>query len=203
MKMKEEEMKVNKIKGLVPVLKFLFVLLCVAVFVIAVNAEAFAGDINGADFLKSEAGYIGQENTDPVLDERGIIEDSKKNNLLSDGPFQYEISQNDKGEESADNVNEKEDGVKEQSGDKGNGSGVVFEPIQYCQGRFKRLGGTGVEIITIRCPKVDDSCSCEGEKKGPTKWVECGGVRKDSTIGSDLLSCESKIVGSGGAANSE
>jgi hypothetical protein len=201
--MREEEMKLKQFKGLVSVLKLFFLLLCVTVIDMAVNAEVFASDINGRDLLKSEVGYIDQKNIDTVPGEGGINGDGKNKNLLADDPFRHELSQNDKGEESTDNENEKADGAKEQIDVKGNGRGMVFEPIQYCQGKFKRLGGTGVEIITIRCPKVDDSCNCEGEKKSPTKWVECGGVRKDSTIGSDLLSCESKIVGSGAAASSE
>jgi len=107
------------------------------------------------------------------------------------------------GVESTDAKNKNADTANQQGAVKENGRGTAFEPIQYCQGRFKRLGGTGVEIITIRCPKVDDSCNCEADKKSPTKWIECGGVRKDSTIGSDLLSCESKIVGSGVDSDSE
>lgn len=196
-------MKIKQFKGLVSVLKLFFLLLCVIVIDKAVNADVFASDINGADLLKSEVGYIDQQNIDTVPGEGGINGYGRNKDLLADDPFQHELSQNDKGEESTDNENEKADGAKEQVDVKGSGSGMVFEPIQYCQGKFKRLGGTGVEIITVRCPKVDDSCNCEGEKKSPTKWVECGDVRKDSTIGSDLLSCESKIVGSGAAASSE
>jgi hypothetical protein len=169
----------------------------------AVNAEVFASDIHGRDLLKSEVGYIGPENINTVPGEGGIKVDGRDKSLFADDPFQHELSQNDKGEESTNNESEKAEGAQEQSDVKGNGRGIVFEPIQYCQGKFKRLGGTGVEIITIRCPKVDDSCNCEGEKKSPTKWVECGDIRKDSAIGSDLLSCESKIVGSGAAAGSE
>lgn len=196
-------MKLNQFKDLVSLVKLFFLLLCVVVIDMSVDDEVFAGDISDADLLKSEARYNDQQTNYPVLNQGGILEDGENKNLLFDDPFKYQLSQHDKGEESAENINVEEDVVKEESGGKGSGRGVVFEPIQYCQGKFKRLGGTGVEIITVRCPKADDSCNCEGEKKSPTKWVECGDVRKDSTIGSDLLSCESKIVGSGTAANSE
>jgi hypothetical protein len=203
MKMNEEEMKIKKFRGLAPGLKPFFVLLCVTVIGMASNAEVFASDVNRVDLLKSEVGYIDHGDIDTVPADGGINGDSGNKKPLADDPFQYALSQNDKGEETIDNENEEADGAEEQSDVKGNAHGMVFEPTQFCQGKFKRLGGTGVEIITIRCPRVDDSCNCEGEKKSQTKWVECGGVRKDSTIGSDLLSCESKIVGSGVAPSSE
>jgi hypothetical protein len=199
----EEEMNLNQFKDFACVVKLFFLLLCVVVIDMSVDAEVFAGDTSGAGLSKGEARYIHQQTNYPFLSQGGILWDGESDNLLFDGPFKYQLSQNDKGEESQEKVNQEEDVVKDESGDKRDGSGVIFEPIQYCQGRFKRLGGTGVEIITIRCPKVDDSCNCEADKKSPTKWIECGGSRKDSTIGSDLLSCESKIVGSGAAASSE
>jgi len=73
----------------------------------------------------------------------------------------------------------------------------VIGAVQFCQGKFKKLGGAGVEIITLECPSADDNCSCEIDNKSFSKWIECGGLRKDSSKGSDLLSCESVIVGSG------
>jgi hypothetical protein len=203
MKTKEKEMKLNQFKDLVCVVKLSFLLLCVVVIAMWVGAEGFAGDIGDANLSNSGARYIDPQTNYPVLNQGGLVWDGETKNPLFDNPFKYQLSQNDKGEESGEKVNEEEDVVKEESSDMKDGSGVTFEPIQYCQGRFKRLGGTGVEIITIRCPKVDDSCNCEADKKSATKWIECGGARKDSTIGSDLLSCESKIVGSGAAADSE
>jgi hypothetical protein len=199
----KEEMKVNQFKDLVCVVKLSYLLVCVVVIAMCVDAEVFAGDTSVADLSKSEARYIDQQTNYRVRNQGSLVLDGENKNLLFDDSFEYQLSQNDKGKDSGEKVNEEEDVVKQESGNMRDGSGVIFEPIQYCQGRFKRLGGTGVEIITIRCPKVDDSCNCEADKKSPTKWIECGGARKDSTIGADLLSCESKIVGSGAAANSE
>jgi hypothetical protein len=201
--MKEEEMKIKSFKQLVAVLEVSFLLLCIAVIGISVNAQVFIGDPNDADLLKNEPRHNDRDTTYPVRDLGDIIEDGESKNLLFDNPLQYQLSQRDKGEDSAGNTNEKGDVVKDDSSDKTSGSCAVFEPIQYCQGRFKKLGGTGVEIITIRCSKVDDSCNCEADKKSPTKWIECGGARKESSIGSDLLSCESKIIGPGAPASSE
>jgi hypothetical protein len=204
MKTKEEEMKIKKFKGLFPVLKLLFVLLCMTLIDISVHAEVFAGNLSDADLLKSDARYTDRGTTIfPTVDKESIAEDGENKNLLFDDLHQYQLCQQEKGKKSGGNVIEEEDAVKDESGDKRSGSGVVFELIQYCQGRFKRLGGIGVEIITIRCPKVDDSCNCEADKKSPTKWIECGGARKESTIGSELLSCESKIIGSSAPVDSE
>ena len=196
-------MKLNQFKDLVRVVKLFSLLLCGFIIAMSVDSDVFADDTADADLSNIESRYIGQQTKYSVPDQGGIVELGENNIPLFDDPFRFQLSQHVKGEESQEKVTEEEDVVKVESGGKGDGSGVVFEPIQYCQGRFKRLGGTGVEIITIRCPKVDDSCNCEADKKNATKWIECGGARKDSTIGSDLLSCESKIVGSGAAADSE
>jgi hypothetical protein len=201
--MKEEEMKIKDFKRLVPVLEVFFVLLCIAVIGISVNAQVFTGDPNDADLLKNQARHSDRDTAYHVGDVGDIVEVGESKNVLFDNPFQYQLSQRDKGEESAGNINEKGDVVKDESSDKTSGSCAGFEPIQYCQGRFKKLGGTGVEIITIRCSRVDDSCNCEADKKSPSKWIECGGARKESSIGSDLLSCESKIIGPGAPASSE
>ena len=196
-------MKLNYFRDLVSLVKLLFHLLCIVVIGMSVNAEVFAGDISDSDLLKGEARYIDQKSNYSVLNQGGIVWDGENRNLLFEDPFKYQLAQHDKGKEPAEKTNVEEDTAKEQGAVKESGRGLVFGPIQYCQGKFKRLGGTGVEIITVRCAKADDSCNCEGEKKSPTKWVECGGLRKDSTIGSDLLSCESKIVGSGVDSDSE
>ncbi len=202
--MKEEEIILNQFNGFLCVLGVLFLSLFAIGVDTAVNAEVHATDIPTADYSKTEAGYVHQENIDTAAIEGGIRENGGNNNPLApDDSFTYELSQNDKEVESTDAKDETADTAEEQGVTKESGHGVVFEPVQYCQGRFKRLGGTGVEIITVRCPKVDDSCNCEADKKSPTKWIECGGARKDSTIGSDLLSCESKIIGSGPTAESE
>jgi len=74
---------------------------------------------------------------------------------------------------------------------------IISDPVQFCQGKFKKIKGSGIEIITLKCPRVDDNCSCEKDKKTDSKWLECGGLKKFSSVGSDLLSCESIIVGSG------
>jgi hypothetical protein len=197
-------MSLDQFKGLVYVLGALFLSIFAIGIDTAVNAEVLASEIHPADFSKTEVGYIYQEKIDAVPFE-GRIQVNGRNSLplATDNSFTYELSQNDMGVESTDAKNKNADTANQQGAVKENGRGTAFEPIQYCQGRFKRLGGTGVEIITIRCPKVDDSCNCEADKKSPTKWIECGGVRKDSTIGSDLLSCESKIVGSGVDSDSE
>lgn len=191
-------------KGLAYVLGALFISMFAICIDTAVNAEVLASDIHPADFSKTEAGYVYQEKSYTVPAEAGIRANGEANlPLITDNSFTYELAQNDKGVGSTDLKDEKADTAKEEGVVTENGPGNVFEPVQYCQGRFKRLGGTGVEIITIRCPKVDDSCNCEADKKSPTKWIECGGARKESTIGSDLLSCESKIIGSASPANSE
>jgi len=197
-------MSLDQFKGLVYVLGALFLSIFAIGIDTAVNAEVLASEIHPADFSKTEVGYIYQEKIGDVPFE-GRIQVNGRNRLplATDNSFTYELSQNDMGVESTDAKNKNADTANQQGAVKENGRGTAFEPIQYCQGRFKRLGGTGVEIITIRCPKVDDSCNCEADKKSPTKWIECGGVRKDSTIGSDLLSCESKIVGSGVDSDSE
>lgn len=197
-------MILDQFMGLVYVLGALFLSIFAIGIDTAVNAEVLASDIHRGNFSETEVGYIHKEEIYTVPVEGDIQVNGGNNNpLATDNSFTYELSQNDKGGESTDAKDEKADTAKEQGVLKESGPGMVFEPIQYCQGRFKRLGGTGVEIITISCPKVDDSCNCEADKKSPTKWIECGGARKDSTAGSDLLSCESKIIGCGAAANSE
>ncbi len=194
----------EQFKGLVYVLGVLFLTIFAIGIVTTVNAEILANDIHPADFLKTEVGYIYQEKIYTVpLEGRIQVNGGNDQSLATYNSSTYDLSQNDKGVESTDANDEKPDTPNEQGVVKENGPGAAFEPIQYCQGRFKRLGGTGVEIITIRCPKVDDSCNCEADKKTATKWIECGGARKDSTIGSDLLSCESKIVGPCAASDSE
>ncbi|MFQ5786746.1 MAG: hypothetical protein ACE5H1_02075 [Thermodesulfobacteriota bacterium] len=77
---------------------------------------------------------------------------------------------------------------------------TISDPVQFCQGKFKKIKGSGIEIITLKCPRVDDKCSCEKDKKNDSEWLDCGGLRKFSSNGSDLLSCESIIVGSGNVA---
>ncbi len=74
---------------------------------------------------------------------------------------------------------------------------IVSDPVQFCRGKFKKIKGSGIEIITLKCPKVDDNCSCEKDKKSDSNWLDCGALKKFSSKGSDLLSCESIIVGSG------
>ena len=74
---------------------------------------------------------------------------------------------------------------------------IISDPVQFCQGKFKKIKGSGIEIITLKCPKVDDNCSCEKDKKSDSNWLDCGALKKFSSKGSDLLSCESIIVGSG------
>ena len=196
--------KIDQCKGLAYVLAALFLSIFAIGIDTAVNAEVLANDTHPADFSRTEVGYIYQEKvyTVPI---GGNIQVNGESDLplATDNSFTYQLSQNDKESDTTDAKDENADTANEQGVVKENGSGAAFEPVQYCQGRFKRLGGTGVEIITIRCPKVDDSCNCEADKKSATKWVECGGARKDSTIGSDLLSCESKIVGYGVAPDSE
>ena len=197
-------MILDQFKDLVCVLGVLFLSLFAIGVDTAINAEVLATDIHSADFSKTEAGYFHQGHIYTSRAEGGIRENGGNNKpLATDDSFTYELSQNDKEVESTDAKDETAETAEGQGVAKDSGHGVVFEPVQYCQGRFKRLGGTGVEIITVRCPKVDDSCNCEADKKSPTKWIECGGERKDSTIGSDLLSCESKIIGSGPTAESE
>ena len=194
----------GQFKGLEYVLGVLFLSLLPICIDTAVNAEVLAIDIHRADFSKTEVAYVYQEKIYTVPVEAAIRVGGGANPpLIADNSFTYEVSRNDKGVESTDLKDDKADKAKEEGVTIENGPGAFFEPIQYCQGRFKKLGGTGVEIITIRCPKVDDSCNCEADKKSPAKRIECGGARKESTIGSELLSCESKIIGPGSPANSE
>jgi hypothetical protein len=194
----------DQFKGPVYVLGALFLSIFAIGIDQTINAQVLANDIHPSDFSRTEVGYIHQEKIDTgPFGGRIQVNHGNDHPLATYDSSTYELSKNDKGVESTDAKDEKAETASERGAVKENGPGEAFEPIQYCQGRFKRLGGTGVEIITIRCPKVDDSCNCEADKKAATKWIECGGARKDSTIGSDLLSCESKIVGPGAAAESE
>ncbi len=68
-------------------------------------------------------------------------------------------------------------------------------PVQFCQGKYKKMSSTGFEFITVRCPSVEDTCTCELDIKGFREWVECGGKRKPSSKGSDFIECRSVIVG--------
>lgn len=194
----------DQYKCLVYVLGTLFLSIFAIGIDTAVSAEVRANDTRPVDSLGTEVGYIYSETVYAVPVEGSIqVNPASKLSSATGDSFTYELSQNDKGVESTDAKDEKNDSADERGAVKQNGPGAASEPIQYCQGRFKRLGGTAVEIITVRCPKVDDSCNCEADKKAATKWIDCGGARKDSTIGSDLLSCESKIVGSGAVSDSE
>jgi hypothetical protein len=68
-------------------------------------------------------------------------------------------------------------------------------PVQFCQGKYKKMSGTGFEFITVKCPSVDSTCSCDLDIKGFREWVDCGGKRKPSTKGSDFVDCRSVIIG--------
>jgi hypothetical protein len=67
--------------------------------------------------------------------------------------------------------------------------------VQYCQGKYKKMSGTGFEFITVRCPSVENTCMCDLDVKGFREWVNCGGNRKPSSKGSDFVDCKSVIVG--------
>ncbi len=193
-----------QIKGLLCVLVVVFLPIFAIGIDAAASSDVFAAYPHPLEFSKPEKGHIRNRNIYGVPAERGSNGKGESSNALAGHSlFRYELSQNEEGVESTDAKDEEADAGKEEDVMKESGPVGVSEPAQYCQGRFKRLGGTGVEIITVRCPKVDDSCNCEADKKSATKWIECGGVRKDSTVGADLLSCESKIVGTGRSADSE
>lgn len=197
-------MILDEIKGLLCVL----IVLIISIFAIgidaAVSSEVLAGYPHPLEFSNTQKGYIHKQKIYTVPAEGvSIGNGGSSNTLAADSLFSYQLSQNEEGVESPDAKGDEADTAKERDVTRESGPDGVSEPEQYCQGRFKRLGGTGVEIITVRCPKVDDSCNCEADKKSPTKWIECGGVRKDSTIGADLLSCESKIVGVVKSADSD
>lgn len=182
----------------------IFLLICVTVIDTAANTNVLAADTNGVHSPKTEPAYFQREGIHNVpigADFRG--EGTTGRRSASDHSVRYELSQNDKEVESADAKDQQADTAEEQGVVEEPARVMVFEPVQFCQGKFKRLGAPGVEIITVRCPKVDDSCNCEWEKKVLSRWVECGGVRKDSTVGSELLNCESKIVGAGAVASPE
>jgi len=67
-------------------------------------------------------------------------------------------------------------------------------PIQFCQGKYKKMSGIGFEFITVKCPSVEDICTCDLDIKGFREWVDCGGKRKPSSKGSDFVDCKSVIV---------
>lgn len=93
--------------------------------------------------------------------------------------------------------------VSEQSDDKsadeaqdpGSLAHVSPQTVQFCQGKYEKKGIGGVEIITVECPESTDKCSCEVNKSNLTERVNCGGVVKNASKGSNLLSCDSRIVG--------
>lgn len=72
---------------------------------------------------------------------------------------------------------------------------IKSNPIQFCRGKYEKLGDTGFEIITVMCPSVEDLCICEIDIKAFREYVMCGGVRKNASKGSDIKDCESVIIG--------
>jgi len=72
---------------------------------------------------------------------------------------------------------------------------VPFQTVQYCQGKYNKKGIGGIEIITVQCPDVTATCNCEVNKKNLRERVNCGGVTKNSSEGSELISCDSRIIG--------
>lgn len=72
---------------------------------------------------------------------------------------------------------------------------VPSQSVQYCQGKYNKKGIGGVEIITVQCPQVTDTCNCEVNKKNLRERVNCGGVVKNSSEQSELISCDSRIIG--------
>jgi hypothetical protein len=72
---------------------------------------------------------------------------------------------------------------------------VPSAPVQFCQGKYEKKGIGGVEIVTVKCPEVTNTCNCEVSEKSLQERVNCGGVIKNSTKGSNLMSCDSQIVG--------
>lgn len=67
--------------------------------------------------------------------------------------------------------------------------------VQFCQGKYKKVSTTGFEFITVKCPSVENTCTCDLDIKGFREWVDCGGKRKPSSKGSDFVDCRSVIVG--------
>ncbi|GJM17103.1 MAG: hypothetical protein DHS20C13_24300 [Thermodesulfobacteriota bacterium] len=103
-----------------------------------------------------------------------------------------------------DNTNSKEAAVSEpneiKSADDNNKEAestlmhVPLQTAQFCQGKYNKKGIGGIEIITVQCPYVLDTCNCEVSKKNLRERVNCGGVTKNSSEGSELISCDSTIV---------
>lgn len=71
----------------------------------------------------------------------------------------------------------------------------IPDHVQYCQGHYKKKGISGSEIITVKCPNVTDSCNCEVIKKNFRERVNCGGNIKNASKGSDLIECNTIILG--------
>ena len=46
----------------------------------------------------------------------------------------------------------------------------------------------------MQCPEAESSCNCEVTKKNLRERVNCGGVIKNASKGSNLESCHSQIV---------
>jgi hypothetical protein len=67
--------------------------------------------------------------------------------------------------------------------------------VQFCQGKYKKVSTTGFEFITVKCPSVENTCTCDLDIKAFREWVDCGGKRKPSSKGSDFVDCRSIIVG--------
>ena len=72
---------------------------------------------------------------------------------------------------------------------------IPLRAVQFCQGKYKKKGIGGIEIITVQCPEAESSCNCEVTKKNLRERVNCGGVIKNASKGSNLESCHSQIVG--------
>ncbi len=68
-------------------------------------------------------------------------------------------------------------------------------PVQFCQGKYKKMSTTGFEFITVKCPSVENTCTCDLDIKGFREWVDCGGKKKPSSKGADFVDCRSVIIG--------
>ena len=65
---------------------------------------------------------------------------------------------------------------------------------RYCEGKYQKKGIDGVEIITVECPDITDTCTCEVTKGNLKKRVNCGGSIKNASEGSEFLDCSSVIL---------
>ena len=115
----------------------------------------------------------------------------------------FELAQSSQSEEDADKEDTAESAADSEepynsSNKETKNSGTLMHapsaPVQFCQGKYEKKGIGGVEIVTVKCPEVTNTCNCEVSKKSLQERVNCGGVIQNPSKGSNLMSCDSVIL---------